>query len=86
METLFQNMGEKWPSAWVSRTEIERFTGGMIKEKYMANLDSQQIGCPGRIRCGRKIAYPVQNLVKWLESRSTVVPKRHPTNIDEVTA
>jgi len=83
METsLFQDMAEKWPSAWVSRTEIERFTGGMIKEKYAANLDSQGKGCPGRVRVGRKIAYPVKNLIAWLEARSTVVPKRQ-KGIDE---
>ena len=77
METRFEGLAERWPSAWVARTEIERFTGGIIKEKYAANLDSQGRGCPGRVRCGRKICYPVAEFVKWLESRATEVKDRH---------
>jgi hypothetical protein len=76
MDTLFQSMVERWPSAWVSRTEIERFTGGIIKEKYIANLDSAGKGPAGRVRCGRKIAYPVVALVRWLEARSAVIPEK----------
>jgi len=73
---FFQGMGEKWPSAWVARTEIERFTGGIISEKYLANLDSQGRGPAGRVRVGRKIAYPVVEVVKWLESRSVAVEEK----------
>jgi len=71
---IFQDMAERWPSAWLARTEVDRFTGGIISEKYCANLDSAGKGCPGRVRCGRKIAYPVSEFIKWLESRSTVIP------------
>lgn len=76
MDTIFQEMAEKWPSAWVARTEAERFTGGMIGEKYLANLDCQGKGPAGRIRCGRKVAYPVNEFVKWLELRSEVIQER----------
>ncbi|MBM4337990.1 MAG: hypothetical protein FJ110_00440 [Deltaproteobacteria bacterium] len=79
MEKIFQNMADKWPSAWVARTESEKFTGGIIKEKYLANLDSTGKGPAGRVRIGRKIAYPVSEFVKWLESRSAVIPERHRT-------
>lgn len=72
-------MADKWPSAWVARTESEKFTGGIIKEKYLANLDSTGKGPAGRVRIGRKIAYPVSEFVKWLESRSAVIPERHRT-------
>jgi hypothetical protein len=58
-----------WPSAVVARTEIPTFTGGAISEKYMANLDSLGKGPKCRIRIGRKICYPVDALVAWLESR-----------------
>jgi len=71
---VFQSMAERWPSSMVARTEIEKFTGGMISEKYIANLDSQGKGPMGRIRCGRKVAYPVNEFVKWLEARSEVIP------------
>jgi len=74
--SLFQSMAEKWPSTWVARTEAERFTGGIISEKYLANLDSAGKGPAGRVRIGRKIAYPVSEFIKWLESRSAVVSSR----------
>lgn len=76
--SIFQEMADKWPSAFVARTEAEKFTGGMIGEKYLANLDSAGKGPAGRIRCGRKVAYPVNAFVKWLEARSEVIPERHP--------
>jgi hypothetical protein len=57
----------------VARTEIERFTGGIIKEKYLANLDCQGKGPEGRIRIGRKIAYPVTSVIDFLERRAEVV-------------
>lgn len=74
-KSLFQGMADRWPSSIVARTEIERFTGGIIREKYIANLDSQGRGPAGRIRIGRKIAYPVTEVIRWLESRSTVIEK-----------
>lgn len=77
METIFQSMLERWPSSFVARTEISHFTGGIISDRYLANLDSQGTGPAGRIRIGRKIAYPVNELVRWLEARSEVVPERH---------
>lgn len=79
MAALFQSMAERWPSTWIARTEIERFSGGMISEKYLANLDSAGKGPADRVRCGRKVVYPVAELVAWLESRSAVIPERHRT-------
>lgn len=69
-------MADRWPSSIVARTEIGKFTGGMIREKYLANLDSLGKGPAGRIRCGRKVAYPVNEFVKWLEARSEVIVNR----------
>lgn len=77
METIFQQMIDKWPSPVVARTEIEIFTGGLMTEKYQANLDSAGKGPEGRIRCGRKIGYPVRPYVEWLASRSELVSDRH---------
>lgn len=74
---IFQEMAEKWPSPIVARTEIEVFTGGIMNEKYLANLDSAGKGPAGRIRCGRKVAYPIHELIKWLARRSEVIPERN---------
>lgn len=68
-----QKMAERWPSSMVARTEIERFTGGIIKEKYLANLDCQGKGPEGRFRVGRKIAYPVNSVIQFLQGRAEVV-------------
>ena len=74
--TVFQEMVDRWQSPVVARTEIEVFTGGAMKEKYIANLDSAGLG-PKRFRLGRKIVYPIRELVAWLESRSTAIKERH---------
>lgn len=74
-KNIFQSLAERWPSAWVARTEISPFTGGVISERYLANLDSAGRGPAGRIRIGRKIAYPVTEVIRWLESRSTAIEK-----------
>jgi hypothetical protein len=65
-----QSLAEKWPSPYVARQEIKTFSGGLISDKYIANLDSQGAGPSGRIRCGRKVAYEVNSLVDWLQKRS----------------
>ena len=67
---IFQKMAKKWPSAMVARTEVGRFTGGMLSSKYMANLDSSGEG-PIRVRSGRKVGYPVDDLVAWMRERSS---------------
>ena len=65
-----KNMAEKWPSELVSRESVGQFTGGVLSPKSMANMDSLGEG-PESIRIGRKIAYRVDVLISWLESRST---------------
>ena len=76
ISNLLSSMADKWPSSVIARTEVERFTGGIVSEKYLANLDSEGRGPEGRVRIGRKIVYPVDAFVKWLESRSEVVERK----------
>ena len=76
-ESIFQEMVDRWKSPVVARTEIEVFTGGLMTEKYQANLDSAGLGPEGRFRCGRKVGYYTRPYVKWLASRSAVIPDRH---------
>ncbi|MBC8466692.1 MAG: hypothetical protein H8D55_02525 [Deltaproteobacteria bacterium] len=66
---IFQEMVDRWPSAIVARTEMDKFTGGMISGKYLANLDSDGTG-PVRVKLGRKVGYPTKELVQWLRDRS----------------
>ncbi len=64
------NMVDRWPSTIVARGRIPEFTGGAITAKYMANIDSAGEG-PPRFRVGRKVVYPVDTLIRWLEERSS---------------
>ncbi len=54
-----KELASRWPSPFVARTEIRNFSGGLISEKYIANLDSQGAGPEGRFKIGRKVGYPV---------------------------
>jgi len=66
-------MVKRWPSAFVARTEFNKFTGGLYSNKYLANLDGKGLGPEGRIRAGRKILYPVDAVIRWLEARAELV-------------
>lgn len=68
-----QALAANWPSPYVAREEIERFTGGVLSQKYIANLDSLGKGPTGRFRCGRKVVYPVASLIAFMESRSSAL-------------
>jgi hypothetical protein len=76
VESPIRSMAAKWPSSIVSRSEIPRFTGGLMSEKYIANLDSAGLGPSNRLRVGKKIAYPIDELIIWLEARISTVPIR----------
>jgi predicted DNA-binding transcriptional regulator AlpA len=66
------HLADKWPSSVVARRKVSEFSGGILSEKYCANLDSQGLG-PPRVRIGRQVAYPVTELIAWLESRASLV-------------
>jgi hypothetical protein len=62
------HLANKWPSSIVARRKVSDFTGGILSEKYLANLDSLGEGPPS-IKIGRQRAYPVDTFILWLESR-----------------
>jgi hypothetical protein len=67
----FSKLFEKWPSPFVARTEVSRFSGGILNSKTCANNDSKGTGPAGRVKIGRKIAYEKNALVEWLQNRAT---------------
>ena len=69
----FQSLADSWPSPVVARQELEKFSGGILNPKTIANLDSQGKGPAGRIRIGRKIAYTASSLCEFLEQRAEVL-------------
>ncbi|GFO60958.1 hypothetical protein GMST_32830 [Geomonas silvestris] len=72
MDLNLKSMAERWPSAIVARNEVDRFTGGVISPRSLANLDSLGLGPEGAFRIGRKVAYPVAAFIDWLEGRASL--------------
>lgn len=70
-ENIFQRMKERWSSELVSRQEAFKFSGGVVSAKTLANADSMGKGPKQRMKFGRVVAYPVDALCEWLESRIT---------------
>ncbi len=67
-KSSLSHMADKWPSSIVSQQEVEKFTGGLMSSKYLANLSS--LGeAPPSYKIGRKRVFPVSSFITWLESR-----------------
>lgn len=64
--------GECWPSRFIARSEIPRFTGGTYSVGTCANRDSEGTGIKGAFRIGRQICYPVDSVCDWLIDRLEV--------------
>lgn len=64
-------LSKDWESPFIAREKVEKFTGGIVNPRYLANLDSIGEG-PPRVRVGRKVAYPVQAFIEWLERRASI--------------
>ena len=64
---------ESWESPYVERHHVGLFSGGILHPRTMANLDAKGQGPSKRIKIGNKVAYPVEELVTWMESRATVM-------------
>ena len=66
-------LAEKWPSGIVARERVGDFSGGLLNPRTLANLDSQGLGPKKRIRFGKKIAYPVDSLIEWMQERAKII-------------
>lgn len=64
-----KQLKERWPSAFVARSKVGEFSGGILCAGTLANADSAKVGPKHRVRIGRKVAYPVDSLIEWLETR-----------------
>jgi len=70
--SFVEDLVSRWPSAVVARSEISRFSGGLLSRGTLANLDCRGEGPPVRLRVGRRVAYPTDVLAKWLAERIQV--------------
>jgi hypothetical protein len=69
----FAKIRENNTTGYIPRKNLGKVTDGLISPKYAANLDSLGTGIKGRFRVGRQIAYPVDSVVEFLESRVEVL-------------
>ena len=60
---------ENNPVGFITRENIEQATGGLLHPRSMANLDCKGEGIKNRFKVGRKICYPVCDVVNFLEQR-----------------
>ena len=65
----FASLKDSWASSFVAREKVGIFSGGILHPRTLANADSAGIGPKEKIRVGRKIAYPVDALIAWLEAK-----------------
>ncbi|MGO9373798.1 MAG: hypothetical protein ACLQBD_17040 [Syntrophobacteraceae bacterium] len=66
----YHMMVARWGSPYVAREKVGEFSGGILHPRTLANLDSKGLGPKGRIRVGRKVAYDVVELCRWLAART----------------
>lgn len=66
---VVREAAKKWPSTFVSRTQVPQFTGGTYSDRTMANRDSDGDGPAGAFKIGRNVVYPVDSLCDWLINR-----------------
>mgnify|MGYP006273295583 FL=1 len=66
IEKIIRENASKWPSTFLTRSQVPTFTAGALTSKTMANLDSQGLGPSERFKIGSKMAYPVENFTEWL--------------------
>jgi len=66
---IIRQAGERWPSTFVPRSQVPKFTGNLIAVGTLANRDSDGTGVEGAFKIGRQVVYPVTALVEWLISR-----------------
>ncbi len=69
-DDIFSKMAAHWPSYIVARAEIKNFTGGGISPKTIANADSEGTGPATRVVIGRRVCYPVSDLIEWLRKNT----------------
>lgn len=68
-KAVIRQAAERWPSSFIPRREVPRFTGGLFSVGTMANLDSAGEGPEGAFTIGRQKVYPVVSFCDWLIAR-----------------
>ena len=69
IKELFEDLSKSWPSSVVARTQLSKFSGGLLNPRTMSSLDCRGQG-PFHIKVGRLVIYPKRDLINWLIQRT----------------
>lgn len=64
----FNKMADAWPAPIVARHNVDKFSGGLLHPRTLANLDCLGQG-PEKIILGSRIYYDKHDLVAWMSKR-----------------
>ena len=67
--SVLKKAAECWPTSFVARREVKRFSGGLYSPGHLANCDCSGTGPAGAFKIGKQIVYPVSSLINWLISQ-----------------
>ncbi|MCA1794254.1 MAG: hypothetical protein LC660_10375 [Desulfobacteraceae bacterium] len=56
-------------TGFLTRSEIEKLTNGLLKKHYLANLDCAKSGINGKMMFGKLVIYPVSDVVEFIEKK-----------------
>jgi len=69
MLNLKEEILKSCPGPVISRKEAAKLTGGLISEKYLANLDCDGTGPSDRVNIGRRVGYRSESFARWFAER-----------------
>jgi hypothetical protein len=69
LKESFEDLARSWPSAMVARTQLSKFSGGLLNPRTLSTLDCRGKG-PFKIKVGRLVMYPKRDLINWLIQRT----------------
>lgn len=64
---MFECLKNKWKSNIVLRTQLSKFSGGILNASTMAKLDCKGHGIGKTVKQGKKVAYKIDDVIDWLE-------------------
>lgn len=70
-EQTIREVAAQYEGKLMTRRMVEQMSGGAYTAKSLVNLDSRGLGIEGGFLVGKKICYPLGNVVDWLISKST---------------
>jgi len=69
-KTIMKALIENWPSPIVPRHKFYEFSGGLLKPKTMANIDSsKEDEGPPRLSNRKQVMYLTEDAAVWLVKR-----------------